>query len=111
MQSDTEKCMDMVLKVEPTNFNSYDYFAFVGKIDANAEAQLIELPLKVHKPIVKFDFRKTLRIDSMGIALLLRCMKTIKEEKRAEIRLIQPNPMNTMLFKMTGVLLLSKLDA
>jgi anti-anti-sigma regulatory factor len=103
--------MDMALKIEPANFNSYDYFAFVGKIDANAEAQLMELPLKIRQPLVKLDFRKTLRIDSMGISLLLRCLKTIKEEKKADIRLIQPNPMNTMLFKMTGVLLLAKLDA
>jgi hypothetical protein len=43
----------------------------------------------------------------MGIALLLRCFKRIKEEKRAEIKLVGLNQMNTMLFKMTGIFLLA----
>lgn len=43
----------------------------------------------------------------MGIALLLRCFKRIKEEKRAEIQVLQVNATNTMLFKMTGIFLLA----
>ena len=43
----------------------------------------------------------------MGIALLLRCLKTIKEEKQADICLLELNPTNTMLFKMTGVFFLA----
>ena len=102
--------MDLAFKIEPTRFSSFDYFTFHGTIDAHAETQLKDLPLKVQRPLVKFDFSKTGRINSMGIALLLRCLKTIKDEKKAEILLIQPNPMNTMLFKMTGVLLLADLE-
>lgn len=102
--------MDIALRIEPTGTDSFDYFSFHGNIDAAAEAQLKDLPRMVRRPVVKLDFSKTGRINSMGIALLLRCLKTIKEEKKAEIRLVQPNPMNTMLFRMTGVLLLARLD-
>ena len=102
--------MESSLTIEPTGSGSFDCFTFHGNIDAAAEAQLKALPRQVQRPMVKFDFSKTGRINSMGIALLLRCLKTIKEENKAEIRLIQPNAMNMMLFRMTGVLLLAKLD-
>ena len=102
--------MESSLTIEPTGSGSFDSFTFHGNIDAAAEAQLKALPRQVQRPLVKFDFSKTGRINSMGIALLLRCLKTIKEENKAEIRLIQPNAMNMMLFRMTGVLLLAKLD-
>jgi anti-anti-sigma regulatory factor len=105
-----ENSMEIAQKIEPAGSDSFDYFSFHGNIDAAAEAQLKDLPRKVRRPVVKLDFSNTGRINSMGIALLLRCLKTIKEEKKAEIRLIQPNPMNAMLFKMTGVLLLADLD-
>jgi anti-anti-sigma regulatory factor len=102
--------METTFSIIPTNSGTHDYFAFHGNIDALAEGQLKELPRKVQRTLVKLDFSKTGRINSMGIALLLRCLKTIKEEKNAEIRLIQPNPMNTMLFKMTGLFLLADLE-
>lgn len=102
--------METALTVEPECCDGIDYFTFQGTIDANAEKQLKDIPGKVSNPLVKFDFSRTGRINSMGIALLLRCLKTIKDEKKAEIRLVRPNPMNTMLFRMTGVLLLAQLD-
>ena len=43
----------------------------------------------------------------MGIALLLRCFKEIRQEKGAEILLEGLGPMHAMLFKMTGVFLLA----
>jgi len=105
-----EAYMETRLKIMPDSCGSYDYFAFQGNIDALAEDELKELPRKVQRPLVKLDFSKTGRINSMGIALLLRCLKTIREEKKAEIRLIQPSPMNAMLFKMTGLFLLADLE-
>jgi anti-anti-sigma regulatory factor len=105
-----ENSMEIAQKFTPAGSDSCDYFSFHGNIDATAEAQLKDLPRKIQRQVVKFDFSTTGRINSMGLALLLRCLKTIKEEKKAEIRLIQPNPMNTMLFRMTGVLLLADLD-
>jgi anti-anti-sigma regulatory factor len=102
--------METAFSLVSNSSGSHDYFTFHGNIDAQAETSLRNLPRKIQHPLVKFDFSKTGRINSMGIALLLRCLKTIKEEKKAEIRLVQPSPMNTMLFKMTGVLLLADMD-
>jgi ABC-type transporter Mla MlaB component len=102
--------MEISFRIEPAGADSFDYFSLHGNIDATAEALLKHLPRQVHRPVVKLDFSKTGRINSMGIALLLRCLRTIKEEKKAEIRLIRPSAMNTMLFKMTGMLLLASLD-
>ncbi|WP_243689377.1 hypothetical protein [Geotalea toluenoxydans] len=84
-----------------------NYFSLAGNIDAQAETQLMALPAKVNQQLVKFDFGNAGRINSMGIALLLRCFKRIKEEKRAEIQVLQVNATNTMLFKMTGIFLLA----
>ena len=102
--------METAFSIVPNGSGSYDYFAFHGNIDAQAETLLKELPQKIQRTVVKFDFSKTGRINSMGIALLLRCLKTIKEEKHAEIRLIQPSQMNMMLFKMTGLLYMADLE-
>lgn len=102
--------METAFSIVSNGSGSHDHFAFHGNIDAQAEKLLKELPRQVRHPVVKFDFSRTGRINSMGIALLLRCLKTIKEEQNAEIRLIKPNQMNAMLFKMTGLLLLADLE-
>lgn len=102
--------METAFSIVASVTTDHDCFALHGTIDARAEGELRELPGKVRRPLVKLDFSGTGRINSMGIALLLRCLKTIKEEKSAEIRLIRPNPMNAMLFKMTGLLLLADLE-
>ena len=101
--------METAFTIIPDSSGNHDYFTFQGNIDAQAETLLKELPREIRRPLVTFDFSKTGRINSMGIALLLRCLKTIKEEKSAEIRLLHVSPMNTMLFKMTGLLLLADL--
>jgi anti-anti-sigma regulatory factor len=85
----------------------HDYFELEGTIDAQSELFFKTLPAKVRHPQVRFDFTRAGRINSMGIALLLRCFKEIKQGKQAEILLEGLNPMNAMLFKMTGVFLLA----
>ena len=75
--------METAFSIVPRNVGSFDYFALHGNIDAQAEKLLKELPHKVQRPVVKFDFSKAGRINSMGIALLLRCLKSIKEEKKS----------------------------
>ena len=85
----------------------HDYFALEGNIDAHCEPFFKDLPSRVRHPLVRFDFSGAGRINSMGIALLLRCFKEIRQQKQAEISLAGLNPMNTMLFKMTGVFLLA----
>ncbi|WP_243373280.1 STAS domain-containing protein [Geotalea sp. SG265] len=99
--------MDSSFKIVHQTRPLCNYFAMAGNIDAQAEAQLMGLPAKVNQQLVKFDFSDTGRINSMGIALLLRCFKRIKEEKKAEIQVMQVNPTNTMLFRMTGIFLLA----
>jgi anti-anti-sigma regulatory factor len=85
----------------------FDYFALEGNIDAQSEKYFKDLPARVRCSQVRFDFIKTGRINSMGIALLLRCFKDIREVKKADILLEGLTPMHTMLFKMTGVFLLA----
>ena len=85
----------------------YDEIAFSGIIDAKADALLSELPDKISSSLVSCDFHNVGRINSMGIALLLRCFKRIRDEHGAEIRVKSLNPVNSMLFKMTGVYLLA----
>ena len=102
--------MSTVFSIISNCSGTVDHFAFHGNIDAMAETQLKELPGKIQRPMVTLDFGNTGRINSMGIALLLRCLKTIKEEKKARVRLVNPNQMNTLLFKMTGISLLGELE-
>jgi anti-anti-sigma regulatory factor len=78
-----------------------------SNIDASAEKQLLNLPEMVRSQTVRFDFSQAGRINSMGIALLLRCFKKIRDEKKAEIFLRELSTTNMMLFKMTGVFLLA----
>ncbi len=85
----------------------HDLFSMEGVIDAQSERLLKELTAKVAHPLVRIDFSRVSRINSMGIALLLRSFKEIRETKKAEIRLEGLTQMHTMLFKMTGVFLLA----
>lgn len=87
--------------------SNFDYFALEGVIDASSEGYFKELPAKVGKSRVKFDFAKVGRVNSMGIALLLRCFKEIRDKHKADISLEGLSPMHAMLFKMTGVFLLA----
>jgi anti-anti-sigma regulatory factor len=85
----------------------FDCFALEGNIDAQSEKYFKDLPARVRCSQVRFDFVKAGRVNSMGIALLLRCFKDIRETRKAEILLEGLTPMHTMLFKMTGVFLLA----
>ena len=85
----------------------HDLFRIEGTIDSQSEQLLKAIPAKVRHSQVTFDFSAAGRINSMGIALLLRCFKEIKETKKAEIRLEGVTQMHNMLFKMTGVFLLA----
>lgn len=99
--------MDNSFRIISRSSESADYFSVFGNIDAFAEKQLQGLPATVGKQVVQFDFNEAGRINSMGIALLLRCFKKIREEKKAEIILRDLSTTNAMLFKMTGIFLLA----
>ncbi len=100
--------MDNIMQLESSQEPEWDTFILKGNIDAQAETLLQSLPRKVQRQKVRFDFSQAGRINSMGIALLLRCFRNIKEEKDAEIMVSGLSSMNAMLFKMTGVYLLAK---
>jgi anti-anti-sigma regulatory factor len=91
-------------------FNSgTEVFEFCGIVDAKSGQLLQRLPDLVRAETVIFDFGNVKRINSMGIALLLRCFKRIREEKNAELQVKSLNQINAMLFKMTGVFQLARL--
>lgn len=98
--------METTFRVDHKRGETLDSFSFHGNVDALAETCLREIPALVGKPAVLVDFGKAGRINSMGIALLLRCFKSIRDEKKAEITVSGLSPMHTTLFKMTGIFLL-----
>jgi len=102
--------METNFKVEITNSPGFDRFIFHGNIDVHASNYFQALPDNVANAKVKLDFSQVGRINSMGIALLLRCCKKIRDEKKAEIILTGVNTMHTMLFKTTGVFLLAAIE-
>jgi anti-anti-sigma regulatory factor len=85
-----------------------DIFFLAGIIDARAQKLLDELHFSVKAPRVRFDFGEVKRINSMGIALLLRCFKQIRDQKHAQIWLSNVNEVNFMLFRITGIFLLAE---
>jgi anti-anti-sigma regulatory factor len=85
-----------------------DIFFLAGIIDARAQKLLDELHLHVDAAKVRFDFGAVQRINSMGIALLLRCFKQIRDQKHAQIWLSNVNEVNFMLFRITGIFLLAE---
>lgn len=102
--------METNFKVENTKYPEFDRFVFHGNIDIHASNYFQALPDNVVNSRVKLDFSQVGRINSMGIALLLRCCKKIRDEKKAEIVLTGVNTMHTMLFKTTGVFLLAAIE-
>lgn len=79
-----------------------------GVIDAQAEVRFEELQKKIEGNVVTFDFSQVGRINSMGIALILRCLKRLASERKITVQLQGLSQMNAMLFKMSGVFLLAK---
>ena len=80
---------------------------FHGNIDSHADDHFEALNKSISKRMVVFDFSSAGRINSMGIALLLRSIKSLKTEKDVQINIQGANQINTMLFKMTGIYLLA----
>lgn len=84
-----------------------DHVRFSGIIDINSEEQLQNLADRLCNNMIIFDFSDTGRINSMGVAYLLRCLKKIRQRSDVEITIRGLSPVNAMLFKMTGVFLLA----
>jgi anti-anti-sigma regulatory factor len=99
--------MENNFKMEVKRGYDADFVNLSGTINYEAGNYLEELPEKVSRPKIRFDFSKVGRINSMGIAFILRCFKKLRDENGTEISLTGLNSMHTMLFKMTGVFFLA----
>jgi anti-anti-sigma regulatory factor len=99
--------MDKNFKMELKRGYDSDFVKLFGTIDYEAGNCLEELPDMIGQPRIRFDFSNVGRINSMGIAFLLRCLKKLRDDKKTEISLTGLNSMHTMLFKMTGVFMLA----
>lgn len=99
--------MEQQFKIEIKNGSTSDTVLFHGNIDSHADSHFEELSKKIYKKMVVFDFSSAGRINSMGIALLLRSIKNLKTEKDAQVSIQGANQINAMLFKMTGIYLLA----
>lgn len=99
--------MEKNFKMELKRGFETEFVTLSGTIDYNAGDYFEELPGKLKEPKIRFDFSNVGRINSMGIAFLLRCFKKLKDERKAQISLSGLNSMHTMLFKMTGIFFLA----
>ncbi|MDD2310693.1 MAG: STAS domain-containing protein [Desulfuromonadaceae bacterium] len=80
-----------------------DNISFYGNIDSHTEQHFEELVQRITGKNVVLDFSNTVRINSMGIAILLRSIKSIKTEKRSEVAVFGESKTNALLFKITGL--------
>jgi anti-anti-sigma factor len=99
--------MEEPFKIEVNRNGDYEIVKFCGNIDAHAEPQFDVLFRKISTSKLTMDFSQTGRINSMGIAFLLRSIKKIKTEKNANVSISGLNQVNAMLFKMTGIFMLA----
>jgi anti-anti-sigma regulatory factor len=95
--------MEQQFKIEIKNGNVCDTVHFHGNIDSHSDNHMEGLSHKICKKNVVLDFSGTCRINSMGVAILLRSIKSLKTEKNAEVSIQGANKINDMLFKMTGI--------
>jgi len=80
-----------------------DNISFYGNIDSHTEPYFEEIVQKITGKKVIMDFSNTVRINSMGIAILLRSIKNITTDKRSEVAVFGENKTNALLFKITGL--------
>jgi anti-anti-sigma regulatory factor len=79
-----------------------------GIIDSQAEPSFGELQKRVNGPSLLLDFSGVGRINSMGIALILRCLKHLTRERSLTVEIRGLNQINGMLCKMSGVFLMAR---
>jgi anti-anti-sigma factor len=99
--------MDPEFKFEIHKDSMGDNIRFYGNIDSHSEPHFEDLFQRITGKRVVMDFSNTTRINSMGIAYLLRSIKSIKEQKKSEVAIIGENKTNALLFKMTGIYMLT----
>lgn len=99
--------MGLEFKYEIHKDSRGDNIRFYGNIDSHSEQYFDELFGRITEKRVVLDFSNTVRINSMGIAFLLRTIKSINVQKKSEVAITGENKTNAMLFKITGVYMLT----
>ncbi len=79
-----------------------------GIIDNQAESSFSALQRHVSGSSLVLDFSEVGRINSMGIALILRCLKHLTRERNLQVQIRGVNQINGMLFKMSGIFLMAR---
>ncbi len=99
--------MDQTLAYIVDKQGLQEIFYLSGIIDIQAEPVFKTIENKISGSNVIFDYAKVGRINSMGIALILRSLKRLKTERKIKVNIRGTNHINTMLFKMSGIFMLA----
>jgi anti-anti-sigma factor len=78
-------------------------FQFKGILSAESQndfKQMVDAAQGTHS--IRLDFSKVERINSMGIALLLKALKELKQNGKA-VEIVGANEMIRVSFKMMGI--------
>jgi anti-anti-sigma factor len=76
---------------------------FSGIISAESQKELEQLTCACATArVVRLDFAAVIRINSMGVALLLKALKQLKQAGKT-IHITGANPMTRTLFRMMGI--------
>lgn len=79
------------------------FYQFRGIISAENQAEFKQLIINSQgSRHIRLDFAHVTRINSMGVALFLKCLKELKQEGKV-IHISGANKMTGMLFKMMGI--------
>ena len=79
------------------------FYQFRGIISAESQMEFRQLVVACQgSRIIRLDFSHVTRINSMGVALFLKCLKELKQAGKT-IHISGANKMTAMLFKMMGI--------
>jgi len=92
----------LAIQPEPSTEALQQQFDFIGVIDANAIPVLAKLYVLPPNCKVIIDFARIQRVNSMGLAQLLKLFEHWQKQHVA-VRIINVNRMVEVLFKMTGL--------
>ncbi|MBN2700480.1 MAG: STAS domain-containing protein, partial [Methylothermaceae bacterium] len=94
---------EQTIQIARENQDQAVLYRFIGVLDASSRPELESLTRQVPDVSeVVLDFTEVGRINSMGLALLLKLLKAWEDEGK-QIRAINLNRMASILFKITGL--------
>ncbi len=92
----------LIIQPQPSNEQLNQQFAFIGSVDVDAIPVLEPLYILPENCAVALDFAKLDRINSMGLAQLLKLFEHW-QKRSITIKITNVNRMISVLFKMTGL--------